>query len=155
MIDLTFGCHATCSGEHQRCERGLFHFHNPACVHTFLLVFILAIYLLRGEVLVRFRIWVTHPYIKEYGTLSKPRALMSSRTSGVVLTPLANDSPVINIMTDQVNLRLKILQLVMALYNEAARFTNHCMIDIKGLSTDTYICSFQIAVYLTLFVIGF
>ena len=70
MIDLRFRSYATCSGEHQRRERGLFHLHKSACVHTFLLVFILAIYVLRGKVLVRFCIWVAHPYVKEYGTLS-------------------------------------------------------------------------------------
>ena len=74
MIDLTFRCHATCSGEHQRREHRLFHLHNSACVHTFRLVFMLVIYLLRGEVLARFFIWVAHLYVEECGTLSRPKA---------------------------------------------------------------------------------
>ena len=76
-------CHATCSGEHQRSERGLFHLHNSACVYTFLHVFMLAIYLLRGEVLVRFRIWVTHPYVKECGTLSRPKTSCMNVKPGI------------------------------------------------------------------------
>ena len=64
---------------------------------------------------------------------------MSSRESGAVLAGywltgnLLQNRFNFNIMTDQVkHLRLKIPQLVIALYNEAPPFRNHCIIDIKG-----------------------
>ncbi len=57
----------------RRSERGLFHLHNSACVYTFLLVFMLAINFLKVKVLLRFRIWVTHNYVKECGILLRPK----------------------------------------------------------------------------------
>ena len=68
----------------------------------------LAIYLLRGEVLVRFCIWVAHPYVKECGSLSRPKTPCMNVKTGIggcisLPPPPANDSLVISCRTGSIS----------------------------------------------------
>ena len=98
-----------------------------------------------GGTPVRQRMW--NPVLDQ-----KPRAWMSSRASEAVLAPLANDSPVISCRTGSTSAswqttlsvcasrsRSSLWRCIMKPPPPPPPFTNHCMIDIKGLSTDTYI----------------